>query len=133
MQRAVPRACSGEAGGPAASGLDLTDSDNSCSFTFTIVTTSKREPVTRMTAPVLRGRLWRTIPLDAQSSLLAKAIFAAWATAATGLSVAALVSAVIRAEGSAQPVVSGVGVSIGSLLAALFLWRAYSRVGSRSR
>jgi membrane protein implicated in regulation of membrane protease activity len=65
--------------------------------------------------------------------LLAKAIFAAWATAATGLSVAALVSAVIRAEGSAQPVVSGVGVSIGSLLAALFLWRAYSRVGSRSR
>lgn len=70
---------------------------------------------------------------DAASVRFIKMVFRMWAVAATGLCVVALVAAFIHAGESSSLFVDGVGVSIGSLLAAVFLWQAYSRVGSRSR
>jgi hypothetical protein len=89
--------------------------------------------MTTMNPKATSGRTPRAIPLDAESSPLAKAVLFMWAAVAAGLSVVALVAALIRVGESFPLVVSGVGVSIGSLLAAAFLWQAYSRVGSRSR
>jgi hypothetical protein len=81
----------------------------------------------------LHTRAARRFGPQLDTAPLHQSVFYIWAVAATALTVVGLVAAVLYAPRAAALSVMSAGISFGSLLAAVFLWQAYGRVGGRSR